>query len=190
MTAGQVADHVRAQHRQQLVDLHHALFSDCCERQAGAVPLRLEGPAVTDRTVVVTVLASIAADAPGDRQGPPGAAWQVTVSGHRRSLGGRAALPGLELEGWARAVLGPKWEALAYHQGMVPSFGGQLGATGFVLYLDAAGAATDAPPRAWAASCAASALRSSPAPGGLVAQVQRVVLARELLKTPDKPRPG
>ncbi len=148
MTAGQVADHVRAQHRQQLADLHHALFSDCGERQAGAVPLRLEGPSVTDRTVVVTVLTSIVAEAPGDRQGPPGAALQVTVSGHRRSLGGRAALPGLELEGWARAVLGPQWEALAYHQGMVPSFGGQLGATGFVLYLDAAGAATDAPPGA------------------------------------------
>jgi len=149
MTAGQVADHVRAQHRQQLVDLHHALFSDRGERQAGAVPLRLEGPSVTDRTVVVTVLASIVADAPGDRQGPPGAAaLQVIVSGHRRSLGGPAAPPGLELEGWARAVLGPQWEALAYHQGMVPSFGGQLGATGFVLYLDAAGAATDAPPGA------------------------------------------
>jgi len=41
MTAGQVAAHVRAQHR-QLAALHHALFSDRGERQAGAVPLRLE----------------------------------------------------------------------------------------------------------------------------------------------------
>jgi len=189
MTAGQVADHVRAQHRQQLADLHHALFSDCGERQAGAVPLRLEGPSVTDRTVVVTVLASIVADAPGDRQGPPGAALQVTVSGHWRSLGGRAALPGLELEGWARAVLGPQWEALAYHQGMVPSFGGQLGATGFVLYLDAAGAATDAP-RGRAGSCAASARRSSPSPGDRSLRCNGWYWHASCSGTPDKSRPG
>ncbi len=54
MTAEQVAARVRAQHR-QLAALHHALFSERGERQAGAVPLRLDGPSVTDRTVVVTV---------------------------------------------------------------------------------------------------------------------------------------
>ncbi len=48
MTAGQVAARVRAQHR-QLAALHHALFSDRGERQAGAVPLRLAGPSVSVR---------------------------------------------------------------------------------------------------------------------------------------------
>jgi len=143
MTAGQVADHVRAQHRQELADLHRALFS---ERRDDGMPLRLDGPSVTDRSVLVTVLASTVPGAPGERGAPPvAAALQVIVSGHRRSLGSRARLPGVEEEGWARAVLGPQWEALAYHQGLVPSFGGQLAGTGFVLYLDAAGAAADAP---------------------------------------------
>ncbi len=143
MTVGQVADHVRAQHRQELADLHRALFS---ERRDYGMPLRLDGPSVTDRSVLVTVLASTVPGAPGEQGAPPvAAALQVIVSGHRRSLGSRARLPGVEEEGWARAVLGPQWEALAYHQGLVPSFGGQLAATGFVLYLDAAGAAADAP---------------------------------------------
>jgi len=35
------------------------LFSDRGERQAGAVPLRLAGPSVTDRMVVVTVLPGV-----------------------------------------------------------------------------------------------------------------------------------
>jgi len=125
MTAGQAADHVRAQHRQELADLHRALFSERGERQDGGLPLRLDGPSVTDRSVLVTVLASILSGAPGEQGAPPAAAaLQVTVSGHRRSLGSRARLPAVEEEGWARAVLGAQWEALAYHQGLIPSFGG------------------------------------------------------------------
>ena len=91
------------------------------------MPLRLDGPSVTDRSVLVTVLASTVPGAPGEQGAPAvAAALQVIVSGHRRSLGSRARLPGVEEEGWARAVLGPQWEALAYHQGLVPSSGGQL----------------------------------------------------------------
>jgi len=118
-----IAGVLRRRYQTELGLVHRSLFNDSGQvgygPGRGQLPPAVAGWAVSDRSVRVTVAASVSeVDVAGTLPDAVTAATMgvhVSVRGRHRVTGRAVALA--EEEGWARAVFGPHWEAAAFYAG-------------------------------------------------------------------------